>query len=154
MLARVANVPGVTEARCDRAGRRFLVTVDGRFSDEAAIVRQFGAARRLGADEERAAIESFRRGDLWCTREETIQLSRIEAKTLASRYASVIEGDAGARLASAMEAALVAAFEEVHAGRATLADVRASWKATVHRAIDGADGLTDAQRASAKAAVR
>jgi hypothetical protein len=130
------------------------VTVDDRFAGDAEVVRQLGAARRLDAQEERAAIDSYRGGDLWCTREETIKLSLIEAKTLAERYAEALDGEARARLASAIESALVAAFEEVHAGRASLADVRASWKATVHRAIDRTEGLTETQRAAAKAAVK
>jgi len=147
-------VRGVTEARCDRGGRRFLLTVNERFAGDAEVVRQLGAARRLDPAEERESVESFRRGDLWCTGEETIQLSRIEAATLAARYASAVEGEARAKLASAIEAALAAAFEDVHAGRATLADVRARWRDTVCGAIDRAGGMTDAQRAAAKAAVR
>ncbi|MFN0008627.1 MAG: hypothetical protein ACKVXR_12050 [Planctomycetota bacterium] len=123
MLARLDGIPGVAQSRVDRSGRRFLLTLDAG-ADEAAVAREaqaaLGEASVLEREAESALLASRRRGDLWVTAEETIQLSREEARVLAGRFGEEAALELGLspgktrRLVEVVEREVAAAFERVH----------------------------------------
>lgn len=123
MLARLDRIHGVAESRVDRSGRHFLLTLDAG-TDEAAVSRAaqdaLGEASVLRSDAESDLLASLRRGDLWVTADETIQLSREEARVLGARFSMEAALELGLspektrRLLEVVEKEIAAAFERVH----------------------------------------
>jgi hypothetical protein len=106
VLARLDAIPGVLEARVDWSGRWFLVQSTKDVSAAACDVLGKGAAP-AGAAITAEKTASFRRGDVWLKRGETMKLSEQEAAVLAPQIA-----DAAARDAS-LDADARAALEPV-----------------------------------------
>jgi len=123
VLARLDRIHGVAESRVDRSGRHFLLTLDAG-TDEAAVSRAaqdaLGEASVLRSDAESDLLASLRRGDLWVTADETIQLSREEARVLGARFSMEAALELGLspektrRLLEVVEKEIAAAFERVH----------------------------------------
>ncbi len=123
MLARLDGIAGVAESRVDWTGRRFLVALEtGAPEDEVAtaVAEALGGATVLDEDDERAAVEAFRRGEAWMGAGETLRLSRHEAHVLAERHGGEAAQELGLaaptrqELIALVERELLRAFEDVH----------------------------------------
>lgn len=156
MLARLDRIPGVAETRVERSGRRFLLTLDSD-ADEAGVARK--ALEALGADAvvldreaESDALASRRRGELWVGADETIQLSREEARVLASRFGEEAARELGLtpektrKLAEVIEREVAAAFARVHGRGDALEALSGEQEAISERVVEACRAfLTDAE---------
>jgi len=92
-MARLDAIPGVAESRVDWSGRWFLVRSDRDVSAAVCDVLGKGASPADAAvTTEKTA--SFRRGDVWLKRGETMKMSEQEATVLAPRIAEAAATDA------------------------------------------------------------
>jgi len=156
VLARLDEIPGVAESRVDRSGRRFLLTLDPG-ADEAGVARS--AQDALGSDAEvldheteSELLASRRRGELWVTSAETIQLSREEAGILAARFGEEAAEEIGLapektrKLVDVLEKEVAAAFERFHGRSDALKSFSREQAAISERVLEASRSfLTDAE---------
>ena len=141
MLARLDAIPGVTESRVDWSGRWFLVRAD---RDVSAAVRDVLGAGARPADAAVTAEKtaSFRRGDVWLKRGETMKMSEKEASVLAPQIAEAaardasLDADARAALEPIIREEMLRLFRAAESG---VENLRKGW-------IDMADAIAARSR--------
>lgn len=125
MLASLDEVPGVIESRVDWSGQRFLLKLENE-ADVGDVVDHadatLGGARRLDPAEEEAAARGFLGGrETWLRSDQTMELSRTEARILAERQvraaapAARLSSLQTERLLGVLSGEITAAFERIHA---------------------------------------
>lgn len=115
MLARLAAVEGVTDARVEATGRLFLLELASGADEEIALAAVAAALRRaprrLGPGEAAAQLARRGEGDPWYSVRDVAALSFLEARLLAARGAPEVATAAG--LAPAEREAVEDALREV-----------------------------------------
>ncbi len=124
MLARIDEVDGVQKSRVSWDGRRFLVEVEPQADGArvaSAVAAALGEAERLAPADEASAISAYQGGERWLDHDQTVALSRDEARHLAlplvasiAREVGLDEGDAR-RLETVLHEELERVFERAHA---------------------------------------
>ena len=159
MLARIDKIPGVAEARVDRSGRRFLLTIEPG-ADEAEIVRRtrelIGAdADLLDEEAESEALASRRRGDLWVNSAQTIRLSLEEARILAvgmgedAAAALELSEESTRRLVEAIEKEIGAAFSRLHGRPDALQALAGEQSVIAERVLEASRSFLTAEQVAA-----
>jgi hypothetical protein len=128
---------GVEESRVSWDGRFFLIELDptadaGRVAEGALSALLPGAAR-LAPEDEAVQVASFRRGERWLNRAESVDLSRHEAGVLAAQFAAPLSAEIGldperaGQLESVLREELLRAFDRVHAAGGGLERLQTEW---------------------------
>ena len=157
MLARLDEIPGVSESRVDWTGRRFLLHLEPGAKEERVAEAAEDAlgegAHTLDEEGTRAALEALRKGEAWMRAGETLRLSRHEAGVLAKRYgeeaAQEIDLDEAAtrKLVELFERELNVAFERTHARRdGGGARIEAEVAEAGNRILDSSQSFLDAEQ--------
>lgn len=151
MLARLDEIEDVRESRVDWSGRFVLLTLE-EGADEVRAVRDAAAivgegSRRLRPDLEAERVEGYRRGEPWMRANETLRLSREEARIIAQREGAEAAKEAGLseakarRLIALIEEEVAAAFERVERGEGSVEgklgkELRAAERRSLERSRD------------------
>jgi hypothetical protein len=160
VLARLDEIPGVSESRVDWTGRRFLLQLEPSAREErvaeAAEDTLGEGAYTLDESGTRAALEAMRKGEAWMRAGETLRLSRHEAGVLAQRHGeeAALEIDldqvATRKLVELFERELNVAFERTHAGRdGGGARIEAEVASAAQRVIEASRAFLDARQRAA-----
>ena len=163
MLALLDDVTGVRDSRIDHSGRYFLLELEPG-ADAARVVEGSRAvledARRPDERVEDELVLGFRRGETWLRADETIALSREEARILAER-----DGNAAAReiglderktrdLVRVTEEEIAAAFDRIHAaGRGLDESAQAEFARAGERVVERSRAFLTAEEAERLRAV-
>ena len=151
MLARLAAIPGVSEARTDSSGRFFwIVPAAGADPDrvrELALAALGKGASVLPPGRAGAQLAARAHGDPWLSAAEVMTLSFVEGRLLSVRVAGEAARRTGAtapqreELAEAIRAELFGAMERVHAegGRPSSGWIYVEWPALAAAAVARCD---------------
>jgi len=123
VLAQIDKLEDVRESRVDWTGRLVLLHLK-ETADEGRAIREAAGAlgegtHRVGPDVETASIAAYRRGEPWLRANETLRLSREEARVIAEHEGSLAAKEAGLssektrKLIALVQQEVNAAFERV-----------------------------------------
>lgn len=144
VLARLATIPGVTDARVECSGTYFLVGG----ADAATLERALPGARevlgpgmrRVEGELYEAQLASRARGELWFSPAEIRALSYVEGRILAARMADAVTAavpvaaPVAEEVLEATRAGIFAALDHAHdtGGRASTGWFWEEWPGIVH----------------------
>jgi hypothetical protein len=145
VLARLAAVPGVTDARVECSGTFFLVSTATPEALEAALpaVREVlgPSSRRAGADVAEAQLAARPRGEPWFSASGIRGLSYVEGRSLAARMRDAVTArvelapELRGGLGEAIRVEIFAALDHAHdtGGRSSSAWFWIEWPHVVER---------------------
>lgn len=157
MLAQIETIQGVSEVRVDWTGRYFLVRHSPSVEPTAVVecvAKILGpTTRRLPAKQEEEQLRSFREGAPWLKAGETARLSKHEAETLATRYATTaaqalgLDATRTSKVVAIVREELVAMFKRFEStGLPARAEMMEAWKQMSERvAARSRDSLTESE---------
>ncbi len=163
MLARIDAVNGVAESRVSWDGRWFLLELDAgadveSVTDAATAVLGEGSSR-LSGKAEADAVAGYRRGERWLNREQTVELSRDEARQQAAGFAAAVaqevglDHEAAQRLQAALLAELERAFQQAHAEGGGVDRLQDQWPEARRRFEERLAGFLDPEQLAAVVAI-